>query len=257
MPPKKDAKKGGEAEPELGPEEMLLRSKLRIESLERELVSRSEAMNKAVAEQMKMRQKVAEFHQDFVKEKQDTFAITSDMTRQYKQMQEDLLRRNNEQQLRIEDLQDQVLFLSLIYLSFWVLLPLPVSFTMLSLLLWPTFAPIALILFFFQLQNAHSALVALTKEKDRVIELKVHVCYCVAVLEVLLLVPSTHLVLVQEQEIVELKEKMEDMAVEFGEMLKDTLDKMSERIEATASEWNASSVDDGSVQKKLDELSLH
>lgn len=85
-----------------------------------------------------------------------------------------------------------------------------------------------------------------------------HVCYCVAVLEVLLLVPpSTHLALVQEQEIVELKEKMEDMAVEFGEMLKDTLDKMSERIEATASEWNASSVDDGSVQKKLDELSLH
>jgi hypothetical protein len=86
----------------------------------------------------------------------------------------------------------------------------------------------------------------------------VHVCYCDAVLEVLLLVsPSTHLVLVQEQEIVELKEKMEDMAVEFGEMLKDTLDKMSERIEATASEWNAASVDDGSVQKKLDELSLH
>jgi hypothetical protein len=50
---------------------------------------------------------------------------------------------------------------------------------------------------------------------------------------------------------------MEDMAVEFGEMLKDTLDKMSERIEATASEWNASSADDGNVQKKLDELSLH
>ncbi len=109
MPPKKDAKKGGEAEPELGPEEMLLRSKLRIESLERELVSRSEAMNKAVSEQMKMRQKVAEFHQDFVKEKQDTFAITSDMTRQYKQMQEDLLRRNNEQQMQIEDLKDQVI----------------------------------------------------------------------------------------------------------------------------------------------------
>jgi hypothetical protein len=91
-----------------------------------------------------------------------------------------------------------------------------------------------------------------------VIELKVHVFSCVDVLEVLLLVsPSTHLVLFQEQEIVELKEKMEDMAVEFGEMLKDTLDKMSERIEATASEWNASSTDDGNVQKKLDELSLH
>jgi hypothetical protein len=114
MPPKKDAKKGGEAEPELGPEELLVRSKLRIESLERELVARSEVMNKAVAEQMKMRQKVSEFHQDIVKEKQDTFAITSDMTRQYKQMQEDLLRRNNEQQLQIEDLKDQVYRVSLL-----------------------------------------------------------------------------------------------------------------------------------------------
>jgi hypothetical protein len=122
----------------------------------------------------------------------------------------------------------------------------------------PHLPPFHSFCFLFQLQNAHSALVALTKEKDRVIELKVLVCRCVAVLEVLLLVsPSTHSVLVQEQEIVELKEKMEDMAVEFGEMLKDTLDKMSERIEATASEWNAASVDDGSVQKKLEELSLH
>jgi hypothetical protein len=124
--------------------------------------------------------------------------------------------------------------------------------------LFPPPRDISLIMFFPQLQNAHNALVALTKEKDRVIELKVHVFSCVDVLEVLLLVsPSTHLVLFQEQEIVELKEKMEDMAVEFGEMLKDTLDKMSERIEATASEWNASSTDDGNVQKKLDELSLH
>ena len=30
---------------------------------------------------------------------------------------------------------------------------------------------------------------------------------------------------------------MEDMAVEFGEMLKETLDRMSERIEVSNSSW--------------------
>ena len=35
----------------------------------------------------------------------------------------------------------------------------------------------------------------------------------------------------KDSEIAEQKAKMEEMAVEFGEMLKETLDKMSERIE--------------------------
>ena len=41
----------------------------------------------------------------------------------------------------------------------------------------------------------------------------------------------------KDAEIKEQKDKMEDMAVEFGEMLKETLDKMSEKIEITNQGW--------------------
>ena len=46
--------------------------------------------------------------------------------------------------------------------------------------------------------------------------------------------PQLHL-MVDDHEIAEQKQKMEDMAVEFGEMLKETLDRMSERIEVSNS----------------------
>lgn len=53
----------------------------------------------------------------------------------------------------------------------------------------------------------------------------------------------------------ELKQRMEDMAVEFGDMLKETLDKMSERIEATASDWDNDQTT-SNVQKKLEDFNL-
>jgi tetrahydromethanopterin S-methyltransferase subunit G len=45
---------------------------------------------------------------------------------------------------------------------------------------------------------------------------------------------------------------MEDMSQEFGEMLKETLDKMSEKIEATSNEWEQGS--GSNIEKKLEEL---
>ncbi|GLD93428.1 hypothetical protein PINS_up016533 [Pythium insidiosum] len=55
-------------------------------------------------------------------------------------------------------------------------------------------------------------------------------------------------------EIQELKSKMEEMAQEFGDMLKETLDKMRERIEIT----NTSFEHDGGVPmiRRLDEFNL-
>ena len=53
-------------------------------------------------------------------------------------------------------------------------------------------------------------------------------------------------------QIADLKQKMEDMSHEFGEMLKETLDKMSEKIEATSNEWEQDA--GGNVDKKLEEL---
>ena len=55
----------------------------------------------------------------------------------------------------------------------------------------------------------------------------------------------------KEAEIAEQKQKMEDMAVEFGEMLKETLDKMSEKIEITNQGWEAGTGD--SIARRLEE----
>ena len=46
-----------------------------------------------------------------------------------------------------------------------------------------------------------------------------------------------------------MKMKMEDMSQEFGEMLKETLDKMSEKIEATSNEWEQDANGGGNVEK--------
>jgi len=43
-------------------------------------------------------------------------------------------------------------------------------------------------------------------------------------------------------------------AIEFGDMLKETLDKMSEKIEATSNEWDHDA--GGDVQKKLEEFNI-
>ena len=44
---------------------------------------------------------------------------------------------------------------------------------------------------------------------------------------------------------------MEDMALEFGEMLKETLDKMSEKIEITNVGWESGAGD--SISRRLEE----
>lgn len=119
---KPKAKAGaGEEGAELTPEEQLKKANLRIEALERELgkkillpcwvyciwnllccgalcgaephtgiggaVQRTDVTNRALQAHNEMRQRQAELLADFDKEKQDTFAITADMTRQYKMMQ--------------------------------------------------------------------------------------------------------------------------------------------------------------------------
>ena len=55
----------------------------------------------------------------------------------------------------------------------------------------------------------------------------------------------------KDAEIKEQKDKMEDMAIEFGEMLKETLDKMSEKIEITNQGWEAGTGD--SIARRLEE----
>jgi len=156
----------------------------RIEALERELVQRQDVVNRALQAHNDMRQRQAELLKDFDDEKQTTFAITADMTRQYKSMQEELMRRINTLETTIMEQKDQ-------------------------------------------LELARQANEELHKQKDQELALK-------------------------DAQIADLKQKMEDMSHEFGEMLKETLDKMSEKIEATSNEWEQDA--GGNVDKKLEEL---
>lgn len=59
----------------------------------RSLAERSEEASKAVAAKRELRARVDQISKDYEEEKQLTFDITQDMTRQYKGMQEELLNR--------------------------------------------------------------------------------------------------------------------------------------------------------------------
>merc|ERR1712216_798056 len=183
---KKDKAKGGEDGVELTGDEKAARAQLRIEALERELVQRQDVVNRALQAHNDMRQRQAELLKDFEDEKQTTFAITADMTRQYKSMQEELMRRINTLESTIMEQKDQ-------------------------------------------LELARQANEELHKAKDQELALK-------------------------DAQIADLRQKMDDMSHEFGEMLKETLDKMSEKIEATSNEWEQDAGGGGNVEKKLEEL---
>ena len=55
----------------------------------------------------------------------------------------------------------------------------------------------------------------------------------------------------KDEEIQELKAKMDDMAEEFGEMLRETLEKMRERIEVSTGNFDAPELN---VQHRMEEI---
>jgi len=57
----------------------------------------------------------------------------------------------------------------------------------------------------------------------------------------------------KDEEISELKAKMDDMAEEFGEMLRETLEKMRERIEVSSSGFDGP---DLMIQQRMEEIKL-
>jgi len=191
MAPKKGGKggkdkgkdKGGEASAEMTEKELLEQAKLRIESLEQQLVWREEKVQISLQAQRELQDRVTAYHQDFEREKEDIFDISADMTRQYKGMQEELIAQINKLEQTIAERDDQV-------------------------------------------EKLQVALEEVRRQMTVELALK-------------------------DNEIEGQKQKMEDMAMEFGEMLKETLDKMSEKIEITNQGWEAGTGD--SIARRLEE----
>jgi hypothetical protein len=164
------AKKGGD-DGDVGDKEKLRLLFAENQSLKRQLADRRNDAMSAISMKKELEATVSDLKRDFEREEKATFSITADMTRQYKDMQEDLIKRINEAENTITELRDQLELQGLAYED-------------------------------------------LKKEKDRALAVK-------------------------EAEIVDMKQKMDDMSAEFGDMLKSTLEKMSERINITNSNFDA------------------
>merc|ERR1712185_599485 len=72
------------------------------------LAERSEEASKALASKREYASRMEQISKDFENDKQMTFEITQDMTRQYKALQEELLGRINKLEDTIQDLQDKL-----------------------------------------------------------------------------------------------------------------------------------------------------
>lgn len=188
MGPKKgkDKKGGGDAAGgELDDKAVAKMWELTSQSLQLQLAERSEEASKAIAAKRELSQRVSQISTDYEEEKEMTFQLTQDMTRQYKGMQEELLGRINTLEETVQELRDN-------------------------------------------LSDADVRLDRTLKEKNAIIDMK-------------------------DKEIEDLRIKMDDMADEFGEMLRETLEKMRERIGVTSGNFDAPDVP---IQRRMEEMKV-
>ena len=117
MPPKKKAggskkKNGGGGSNNnglgLSPEDTIVHLQCQVEALQMQLSARSEAASKASCSRDEMQKKVLEMTSKHNEDKEMALAVTRDMTRQYKAMQEQLLDKINTRDNTIHNLRDQI-----------------------------------------------------------------------------------------------------------------------------------------------------
>ena len=159
---KKGKGKGGDDELEKAKDEARMMT-LQVEILQSKLVSEKERADNAKASENEIRAKLFELEKHFQEEEKTRFDIITNMTRQYKSMQEQLQNENNELKRKVKE-QEEII------------------------------------------ERKNEKILDLEKQKE--LEL-----------------------MKKDEEIQELKRKITDMSSEFAKMLKDTLDKMQQRID--------------------------
>ncbi|KAL0211006.1 hypothetical protein P9112_009304 [Eukaryota sp. TZLM1-RC] len=86
----------------------LVQATSQIQSLQKLLALKTEQANKAIAAQNDLRAQLLAYHADFEKQQEDRFDVTSNMTRQYKSLQDELISHLNRVQTEAADLRDQL-----------------------------------------------------------------------------------------------------------------------------------------------------
>eukprot|EP00397_Hematodinium_sp_SG-2012_P045797 GEMP01051560.1.p1 GENE.GEMP01051560.1~~GEMP01051560.1.p1 ORF type:complete len:203 (+),score=54.91 GEMP01051560.1:50-658(+) len=134
------------------------------ETLERELVGKEDECGEVMKREQDMRDKVEQMEEDYRQEQLTTYAVTADMVRQYKALQEDLIHKINSLETTLTEQKEE-------------------------------------------LDMTDHELRELIKDKDEEIAAK-------------------------DNTIIELKSRMDEMAVEFADMLKTTLSLMQDHMAA-------------------------
>ena len=92
----------------IAPEDKIKYLSSQNKALELQLAYRTEISADSSSECKLMKEKVQNATKKYDEEKQFTFDVTNDMTRQYKAMKEELLNKINEKEVRVQNLVDQL-----------------------------------------------------------------------------------------------------------------------------------------------------
>lgn len=106
----KKKKKGGpgEAGVKMAPEENYVYLSMQVETLERELQVKCGESEEAMRSEIELRAKVDQMEEQFNGEKSTTFAVTADMARQYKALQEELIWKINSLETQLTEQKEEL-----------------------------------------------------------------------------------------------------------------------------------------------------
>mmetsp|Transcript_48914 Transcript_48914/g.116271 ORF Transcript_48914/g.116271 Transcript_48914/m.116271 type:complete len:223 (+) Transcript_48914:78-746(+) len=106
----KKKKKAKETEPGVAmtKEENYVYLSMTVETLERELQVKSAQAEEAIRSELELRAKVDQMEDDFKQEQNTTFAVTADMARQYKALQEELIYKINSLETQLTEQKEEL-----------------------------------------------------------------------------------------------------------------------------------------------------